>query len=388
MHTIFDRFASARTCLFAAFSLAVSFAFAAPGKPENVAATTDRTDGIRLTWNAVEGASYYVVYRYGGKTAQTGLVQQKVTARNWLDTSCEAGANITYRVRAFDSSDAGGAYSAYVRGYRKVLLEPYVGGNVSVNPLANGGAAQSLKVRCNVDWTAKASDWIHLNSGSYERSNEATELGFSLEPNTTGAAREGTITVYAGQESKTLKVIQGAVEVPEYDTWCGDSALAIIEDAAFPEEFLFRTEYTGGFLSYADETATGGSCLRSSPMDIGGSAVISWTMPSAWKLRFRWRKDSSKSRQVRFASRLDCETESAGHAWHVAGRCEGCVRHDGGATHFHRTTRLAGRADSGVHDYREFYFVDENLDEIRCGESLVRPDGRAERHDRSSACLH
>ena len=295
MHTIFDRFASARTCLFAAFALAVSFAFAAPGKPENVAATTDRTDGIRLTWNAVEGASYYIVYRYGGKTAQTGLVQQKVTARNWLDTSCEAGANITYRVRAFDSSDEGGAYSAYVRGYRKVLLEPYVGGNVSVNPLANGGAAQSLKVRCNVDWTAKASDWIHLNSGSYERSNEATELGFSLEPNTTGTAREGTITVYAGQESKTLTVIQGAVEVPEYDTWCGDSALAIIEDAAFPEEFLFRTEYTGGFLSYADETATGGSCLRSSPMDIGGSAVISWTMPSAWKLRFRWRKDTSKS---------------------------------------------------------------------------------------------
>lgn len=295
MHTIFDRFASARTCLFAAFALAVSFAFAAPGKPENVAATTDMTDGIRLTWNAVDGASYYIVYRYGGKTAQTGLVQQKVTARNWLDTSCEAGANITYRVRAFDSSDDGGAYSAYVRGYRKVLLEPYVGGNVSVNPLANGGAAQPLKVRCNVDWTAKASDWIHLNSGSYERSNEATELGFSLEPNTTGAAREGTITVYAGQESKTLKVIQGAVEVPEYDTWCGDSALAIIEDAAFPEELLFRTEYTGGFLSYADETATGGSCLRSSPMDIGGSAVISWTMPSAWKLRFRWRKDSSKS---------------------------------------------------------------------------------------------
>ena len=169
MHTIFDRFASARTCLFAAFALAVSFAFAAPGKPENVAATTDRTDGIRLTWNAVEGASYYIVYRYGGKTSQTGLVQQKVTARNWLDTSCEAGANITYRVRAFDSSDDGGAYSAYVRGYRKVLLEPYVGGKVSVNPLANGGAAQSLKVRCNVDWTAKASDWIHLNSGSYER---------------------------------------------------------------------------------------------------------------------------------------------------------------------------------------------------------------------------
>ncbi|MBE6381942.1 MAG: hypothetical protein E7049_02885 [Lentisphaerae bacterium] len=294
-HTIQDRFVSARACLFAAFSLAVSVAFAAPGKPENVAATTDRTDGIRLTWNAVDGASYYVVYRYGGKTAQTGLVQQRVTARNWLDTTCEAGANITYRVRAFDSSDEGGAYSAYVRGYRKVLLEPYVGGNVSVNPLANGGAGQPLKVRCNVDWTAKASDWIHLNSGSYERSNEATELGFSLEPNTTGAAREGTITVYAGQESKTLTVIQGAVEVPEYDTWCGDSALAIIEDAAFPEEFLFRTEYTGGFLSYSDETAVGGSCLRSSPMDIGGSAVISWTMPSAWKLRFRWRKDSSKS---------------------------------------------------------------------------------------------
>ena len=266
-----------------------------PDKPENAAATTNRTDGISLTWNAVEGASYYIVYRYGGQTSQTGLVQTKVVTSSCLDTSCEAGVNIPYRVRAFNSSGMGGAYSAYVRGYRKVLLEPYVGGYVSVNPLANGGIAQSLKVRCNVDWTAKASDWINLNSAAFGRSNEATELGFSLGPNTTGEMREGTITVYAGQESATLKVLQGAVSVPDYDTWCGDSALAIIEDAAFPEEFRYRTEYTGGFLSYPDETAVGGSCLRTSPLALGGRAVISWKMPSAWKLRFSWRKDTSKS---------------------------------------------------------------------------------------------
>ena len=276
-------------------SLFVAQAADVPGKPANAEATTNRTDGIQLTWNAVAGASYYIVYRYGGQTSQTGLVQTKVTTSSYLDTSCEAGVNIPYRVRAFNSSGVGGAYSAYVRGYRKVLLEPYVGGYVSVNPLANGGIAQSLKVRCNVDWTARASDWINLNNAAFDRSNAATELGFSLEPNTTGEMREGTITVYAGQESATLKVLQGAVSVPDYDTWCGDSALAIIEDAAFPEAFLYRTEYTGGFLSYPDETAVGGSCLRSSPININGRAVISWTMPSAWKLRFSWRKDTANS---------------------------------------------------------------------------------------------
>ena len=276
----------------AALLFGVAAFAAAPAKPANVAATLDDTEGIRLTWDAVSNAAYYIVYRYGGKTAQTDLVQTRVTEPTCFDTSCEAGVEIPYRVRAFDKSGAGSAYSAYMRGYRKVLLEPNLGGECSVNPLANAGVAQPLKVRSNYRWQASADDWIHLHNAAFERSNEATNLAFSLTRNDTGAPRTGTITLKAGHETATLKVVQGAVEVADYPSWCGDSQQAILEDAAFPETFKFMTPWPVSFVTVPDDTAVGGSCLRSMPVTTGQCAVVAWSLPNGWRLRFSWRKDT------------------------------------------------------------------------------------------------
>lgn len=263
-----------------------------PGVPQNVVASTNNTEGITVSWNAVAGASYYVVYRYGGKTQQTGLVQTSVTATTHFDASAEAGESIPYRVRAFNAAGEGSGYSAYVRGYRMVSIEPFVGGRSAAHPLADGGKGQSFGVRCNVDWTAASDDWILLYNGAFKGSSEVTELEYDLRPNTTGQMRTGTIEIRAGAQRATLTVVQGAVSVPGYATWCGDSARTVVEEAALPENFRFCGEYEGGFASEFDASATGGSCLKSSPITVGQRAVIAWQVPDDWALQFSWRKDT------------------------------------------------------------------------------------------------
>jgi len=269
---------------------------AAPAAPTGVTATTNCTGYIYLNWPKVADAAYYVVYRYAGNTEQTGLEQFTTKGLSYTDTSCEAGMTIPYRVRAFNAAGEGSKYSAYVRGFRKVLLEPFVGGECSVNPLGNAGVAQPLQVRCNYRWQATAADdWIRLHIAAFERSNDATNLLFSLAKNDTGAPRTGTISLKAGRETATLKVVQGAVEVPGYPSWCGDSQYAIVEDAAAPETFTFMTPWPASFVSVPDDTAVGGSCLRSMPVTTGQCAVVAWSLPENWRLRFRWRKDTANA---------------------------------------------------------------------------------------------
>ena len=281
----------------------------APAAPTDVTATTNDTEYVRLTWSEVPGAAYYVVYRYGSNTSQIGLEQFRVTGTSFDDTSCEAGVKIPYRVRAIDASGAGGKYSAYVKGFRKVLLEPTVGGICSVNPLGSAGVANPLKVRCNYKWQASADSWIILHKTVFDRSNVATNLAFSLTENNTGAPRFGTITLQAGLETATLNVIQGVAKVPGYPTWCGDSAYAVIEDAALPETFKFRPEHNAGFVAVPDDTAVGGSCLKTTAMTVGDKAVVAWTLPENWRLRFSWRKDTENAADdfALFCGALDAE---------------------------------------------------------------------------------
>ena len=282
-------------------ALAVLFAGASaladvPGAPTNVTATTNNTESVRLTWSAASGAAYYVVYRYGNNTAQTGLVQFRVTGTSYDDASCEAGEKIPYRVRAFDASGVGGGYSAYVRGYRKPKLDAFVGGSRAANPIAGAGTGRPFQVACNVDWTAATSNsWIVLHRSAFDGTNGVASLGYDLQQNDTGAQRCGTVTIRAAGETQTLTVWQGAVDVPGLSRWNGDSALAVIEEAACSNDFRFCESEKAFFLSQIDATAVGGSCLRTTPMTRGQRAVIAWPVPRDRKVTFTWRKDTLNS---------------------------------------------------------------------------------------------
>lgn len=278
----------------AVFVCTVTFA-AAPDAPTGVVASTNDTEKIRLTWNSVDGAAYYVVYRYGGNTSQTSLEQFTVSGTSYDDTTCAAGEKIRYRVRSFDSVGSGSDYSAYVRGYREPILEPYHAGSRSINPLGTGGAGQSFKIRCNVDWTITADSWILPRRYAYSGTNAVVDLCFDLAPNMTGEIRCGQISIRAGANHATLDVWQGASVIPAATVWNGDAGLAVLEEAACAEDFGFRREYPGAFLAIDDATAAGGSCLRTTPITTNGAAVIAWTVPSDRTVSFSWRKDTTKS---------------------------------------------------------------------------------------------
>ena len=75
-----------------------------PAAPTNVKLISS-LQGIKVTWNAVSGASKYRVVRTGdGNTTKV-----KVTGTSYMDTTVEDGVSYTYYVQA---QSAGGIYSA------------------------------------------------------------------------------------------------------------------------------------------------------------------------------------------------------------------------------------------------------------------------------------
>ncbi len=57
-------------------------------------------DGVKITWNAIDGAAKYRVY-YKGRNGWTKMVDTASTS--YLDTDVKSGTNYTYTIRAMDS---------------------------------------------------------------------------------------------------------------------------------------------------------------------------------------------------------------------------------------------------------------------------------------------
>lgn len=91
--------------------------------------------------------------------------------------------------------------------------EPEPDPSLQVNPssVAAGpeGATQTISLTANYDWTAKASEsWIQVSPAS--GSNGSASLTISIQPNTTGQARKGSVTVSCRSLTRTVSVSQAA----------------------------------------------------------------------------------------------------------------------------------------------------------------------------------
>lgn len=87
--------------------------------------------------------------------------------------------------------------------------------------VAATAAEASFDVTSNQNWVATADqDWVSLEPASGEASEKAVTVKVTAEDNETTEAREATVTVKAGELSKTVKVSQAAGEgqtpEPEY----------------------------------------------------------------------------------------------------------------------------------------------------------------------------
>jgi C1A family cysteine protease/fibronectin type 3 domain-containing protein len=101
--------------------VAVFIALAVPG---GVTATTNRTDGVRVAWQAVAGASHYRVARATSAAGTKTLLGSWQTGTAHLDTAATAGTTYHYFVLA--ATDSAGThasgYSAGVQGVRKAVV--------------------------------------------------------------------------------------------------------------------------------------------------------------------------------------------------------------------------------------------------------------------------
>ena len=92
----------------------------------------------------------------------------------------------------------------------------------AVEVAATAGEA-SFNVTSNQNWVASAdADWVSLEPASGAASEKAVAVKVTAEDNETNAAREATVTVKAGDLSKTVKVKQvaaGETPAPDHSEW-------------------------------------------------------------------------------------------------------------------------------------------------------------------------
>ncbi|MGM9623257.1 MAG: VanW family protein [Butyricicoccus porcorum] len=119
---------------------------ARPAAPVLVGAEALSSGGIRISWNAVSGASGYRVYRKNGSKWDLLRVIKSPSATSYIDASAEPATTYTYTVRAFS------------RGGKKILLSDYDAVGVSTTAVTISvphleDISSSAYDRLTVTWT-------------------------------------------------------------------------------------------------------------------------------------------------------------------------------------------------------------------------------------------
>lgn len=74
--------------------------------PRPVVTAEVKNGAPRITWEKIDGAEKYRVYRAESKTGEYELVKSTITANGFTDTAAEAGKTYYYKVRALHSNPA------------------------------------------------------------------------------------------------------------------------------------------------------------------------------------------------------------------------------------------------------------------------------------------
>lgn len=164
--------------------------------PTNVAASDNTLAlGVSVTWDAVDGADGYAVYRGTSTTSDTATKIAETRVPCFFDLEVAAGAKSYYFVKATHASGVTSAFSAYDKGSRKTGNPRYVvvdlsGGTTAANyPISelddvpSGGWSDEYKTNKLV--------LRRIANGSFTMGCETTEIGYS---------------VYSGYEAQPHKV--------------------------------------------------------------------------------------------------------------------------------------------------------------------------------------
>lgn len=160
-------------------------ALSAPTTPTGFSATTNRTDGVNLTWTAVSNATSYEIYwnTVGGSapTNSTAADFTGITGTSYLDTGMNSGVSRDYWIRSRNSVGAS-AWSSRVTGTRVTATYTVTwnanGGSVSTTSStfsAGGSVTTPTPTRSGYTFVA----WRDTPSGDY---TYTTGAGVSWSP--------------------------------------------------------------------------------------------------------------------------------------------------------------------------------------------------------------
>lgn len=247
--------------------------------PENV------TSGINVSWNKVDGAQKYYVYRKTSGTSWSHIAE--VTSTSYVDKTAKSGSTYTYTVRAVNKGIAGG-YDKNGKSIKR-LADTKV---TSVTNVTSGITVKWSRV------TGAAGYYVYRKTatGSWSRIAElksASTLGYTDTKALAGVTYIYTVRPYSGNvkgdwnstgilkrlADPTVASVTNATAgiTVKWNKTAGASGYIVYRKGTSGSWTRIADIKNGSTTSYTDKTASGGSTYSYTVRAYSGSVMSSWS---------------------------------------------------------------------------------------------------------------
>lgn len=252
--------------------------------PTSVAATSNRTDGIAVTWDGGTGAHVWNVWRSRTTGRAEAVLLQAAAKSPYLDRDPELAAGTTYHYWIEAANPVASAWSGRAAGMKTVALSL----GSAVSRADEDGGEERFEVAANTSWSATSgATWIVLTAA--EGNGDGT-CEFTVAQNAGREARQGEIVVTAGTgtpfaKSATHTVVQAGnspkpnLAGQKADTWPGAIYLATARGSTQGTTNVWSGETVLLNIRYANlgEAAAGMHLVEMSVKDAAGATVADWS---------------------------------------------------------------------------------------------------------------
>ena len=246
--------------------------------PENV------TSGINVSWNKVDGAQKYYVYRKTSGTSWSRIAE--VTSTSYVDKTAKSGSTYTYTVRPVNKGIAGG-YDKNGKSIKR-LADTKV---TSVTNVTSGITVKWSRV------AGAAGYYVYrkTSTGSWSRIAElkgASTLGYTDTKASAGVTYIYTVRPYSGNvkgdwsSTGTLKrladpTVASVTNVTagitvKWNKTAGASGYIVYRKGTSGSWTRIADVKSGSTTSYTDKTASGGSTYSYTVRAYAGKTMSDW----------------------------------------------------------------------------------------------------------------
>lgn len=175
-----------------------------PSAPTQVRVTATTTNSISISWNAVSGASWYVIYR-NGQSQYVGYVDAYI--RNFTDTGLASGTQYYYQVTAVNSWFEASAMSARAYGTTQTSSSSP---SVSLTAPANNATVSGTVTATATAGAGTVGVQFRVNGNNYGSPDYSAPYSRSID---TTAFSNGSYTITAVSWNSANQTAESSVAV-------------------------------------------------------------------------------------------------------------------------------------------------------------------------------